>query len=304
MPPMPDSLPPTPPTPPTPPAALAEIIAHKRDEVERAKAKVSMSELEGLVAQAEPPRNFFAAVRRHMDALHFSIIAEIKRRSPSAGLIRPEYADIEGREFKPETIARAYHANGAAAISCLTDERFFGGKLSYIERVKEAVPLPVLRKDFIIDPWQLWESRAAGADAVLLIAECLNESQIVDLLILSQQLQMTALLEVHDMENLLRVRPYVGFPHAGYCLLGINNRDLSSMTVDVAHTLRLADLVEERSSLVSESGIKTREDLLRLRSVGVRIALVGEHLMRQPDPGAALSLLTRSGFSEPKPPSV
>lgn len=303
MPHMPDDLPPTPPT---PPAALAEIVANKREEVERAKATVSMSELEGLVAQAEPPRNFFAAVTRHPDAVHFSIIAEIKRRSPSAGLIRPEYADDgegAGEGFKPETIARAYHANGAAAISCLTDEKFFGGKLSYIERVKEAVPLPVLRKDFIIDPWQLWESRAAGADAVLLIAECLNESQIVDLLILSQQLQMTALLEVHDMENLLRVRPYVGFPHAGYCLLGINNRDLSSMTVDVAHSLRLADLVEDRLSLVSESGIRSREDLLKLRSVGVRIALVGEHLMKQADPGAALAALSRSPFSGPKRPS-
>ena len=291
----------TPPLPPREtPAVLAEIVAHKREEIERGKAALPMSELEGLVAQAEPPRNFFGAVTRHPDAVHFSVIAEIKRRSPSAGLIRPEYADSPsgaGGGFKPETIARAYHANGAAAISCLTDEKFFGGHLSYIERIKEAVPLPVLRKDFIIDPWQLWESRAAGADAILLIAECLNDSEIVDLLILSQQLQMTALLEVHDMENLLRVRPYVGFPHAGYGLLGINNRDLSTMTVDLSHTLRLTDLVEQRSILVSESGIKTRDDLLRLRSVGVRIALVGEHLMKQDDPGAALAALTRSPFA-------
>jgi indole-3-glycerol phosphate synthase len=285
-----------------PPSTLAEIVAHKREEVARAKVALPMSELEGLVAQAEPPRNFFSAVTRHDDAVHFSIIAEIKRKSPSAGLIRPEYADSkDGGEggFKPETIARAYHANGAAAISCLTDEKHFGGHLSFIERIKEAVPLPVLRKDFIIDPWQLWESRAAGADAILLIAECLNDSEIVDMLILSQQLQMTALLEVHDMENLLRVRPYVGFPHAGYGLLGINNRDLSTMTVDLAHTIRLADLVEQRSILVSESGIKTRDDLLKLRSVGVRIALVGEHLMRQDDPGAALAQLVRSRFRPP-----
>jgi len=275
------------------PAALLEIIEHKRRELERAKAAVSMSELEAQVAQAEPPRNFFRAVTRHRSAVHLSIIAEIKRKSPSAGLIRPEYA---GDAFEPETIARAYHANGAAAISCLTDESFFGGHLSFIDRIKAAVPLPVLRKDFIIDPWQLWESRAAGADAVLLIAECLNESELVDMLILSQQLQLTALLEVHDMENLLRVRPHVGFPHQGYSLLGINNRDLSTMTVDLSHTLRLADLVEDRTTLVSESGIKTHEDLLRLRSVGVRIALVGEHLMRQDDPGAALAALIRSTF--------
>lgn len=253
-----------------------------------------MSELEALVAQADPPRNFFRAVTRHPDAVHFSVIAEVKRKSPSAGLIRPEY---EGDGFQPETIARAYYDNGAVAISCLTDERYFGGHLSFIERIKAAVPLPVLRKDFIIDPWQLWESRAAGADAVLLIAECLNESQLVDLLILSQQLQLTTLLEVHDMENLLRVRPHIGFPHPGYALLGINNRDLNTMRVDLSHTLRLADLVDDRSILVSESGIRSRDDLLRLRSVGVRIALVGEHLMRQDDPGAALAALTRSAFS-------
>jgi indole-3-glycerol phosphate synthase len=279
-------------TPANPPATLREIVEHKRAEVDRAKSQVSMAELEALVAQADPPRNFFRAVTRHPDALHFSVIAEVKRRSPSAGLMRPEY---EGEGFKPETIARAYFEHGAAAISCLTDERYFGGHLSHLERIRAAAPLPVLRKDFIIDPWQLWESRAHGADAVLLIAECLNESEIVDLLILAQQLQLTTLLEVHDMENLLRVRPHVGFPHAGYCLLGINNRDLSTMKVDLAHTLRLADMVPEHLSiLVSESGIRTRQDVLRLRSVGVRIGLVGEHLMKQDDPGAALAALKKS----------
>lgn len=247
-----------------------------------------MSELEAMVAQAEPPRNFFRAVTRHPPGVHTSVIAEIKRRSPSAGLIRPEY---EGDAFKPEDIARQYLDAGASAISCLTDEKFFGGHLSYIERVKEAVPLPVLRKDFIIDPWQLWESRAAGADAVLLIAECLNESELVDMLILAQQLQLTTLLEVHAMDNLLRVRPHVGFPHPGYALLGINNRDLQAMSTDLNHTLRLVDLVEDRTILVSESGIKTPDDLARLRTQGVRIVLVGEHLMRQSSPGEALKVL-------------
>ena len=286
---------PEPPAQPPAPPQLREIVEHKREEVARAKAATPMNELEALVAQAEPPRNFFRAVTHHPDALHFSVIAEVKRRSPSAGLIRPEY---DGDAFKPETIARAYFEHGAAAISCLTDERFFGGSLSYIERIKGAAPLPVLRKDFIIDPWQLWESRAAGADAVLLIAECLNESEIVDLLILAQQLRLTTLLEAHDMENLLRLRPHVGFPHAGYCLLGINNRDLSTMRVDLSHTLRLADMVPEHLSiLVSESGIRTREDVLRLRSVGVRIGLVGEHLMRAEDPGKALAALVASRFS-------
>lgn len=270
------------------PAVLAQIVAHKRDEVARAKASVSMRELEAMVAQQEPPRNFFRMVTRHQNARDTAVIAEVKRASPSAGLIRAEY---DGDGFKPEDIAKAYFLNGASAISCLTDEKFFGGHLSFIERIKDAVPLPVLRKDFLIDPYQLWESRASGADAVLLIAECLTESQIVDMLILAQQLGMTVLLEVHSMENLLRVRPHVGFPHPAYCLLGINNRDLTTMRVDLAHTLRMVDLVDQREVLVSESGIQTREDLARLAAEDVRIVLVGEHLMRQTSPGKALAEL-------------
>ncbi|MFI4898378.1 MAG: indole-3-glycerol phosphate synthase TrpC [Phycisphaerales bacterium JB059] len=288
MPQDPESQPPRP----SMPETLAAIVEHKREEVERAKAEVSMKELEARVAQADPPRNFFGALRRMSEAGLTAVIAEIKRRSPSAGWIRPEY---ESDDFSPEVIARAYLNGGASAISCLTDERFFGGRLEFIQRIKDVVPLPVLRKDFIIDPWQLWEARAAGADAVLLIAECLTESQIVDLLILSQQLQMTALLEVHSMENLLRVRPHVGFPHPGYGLLGINNRDLHTMTTDLSHTVRLVDMVEDTSVLVSESGIRTPEDLTRLRRAGVRIVLVGEHLMRAEHPGEALErLLGRS----------
>jgi indole-3-glycerol phosphate synthase len=279
----------------TPPAVLAEILAHKRDEVERAKSKIPFAELEAAVAQAEPPRNFFRAVTRS-GTNETAVIAEVKRRSPSAGLIRPEY---DGEAFRPEAIAREYERAGAAAISCLTDERFFGGHLAFLERIKDAVGIPVLRKDFLIDPWQLWESRAAGADAVLLIAEALTESVMVDMLILAQQLRMTVLLEVHSMENLLRVRPHVGFPHPTYCLLGINNRDLTTMTTSLGHTLRLVDLVEDPSVLVSESGIRTPEDLTRLRDVGVRIVLVGEHLMRQPSPGEALRLLLGQGDAKP-----
>lgn len=270
------------------PAVLRAILERKRSEVYEAKARTPMKRLEALVAQAEPPRNFFAAVTRHPPTRPIAVIAEIKRRSPSAGLIRPEY---DGDAFRPEDIAQRYHAAGAAAISCLTDEHFFGGHLSYIERVKAAVPLPVLRKDFIIDPWQLWESRAAGADAVLLIAEALTESRLVDMMILAQQLRLTVLVEVHDTENLLRVRPHIGFPHPSYCLLGINNRDLRTMETDMSHTLRLVDLVEQPGVLVSESGIKTRADLARLQEKGVRTVLIGEHLMRQEDPGAALAAL-------------
>jgi indole-3-glycerol phosphate synthase len=208
------------------------------------------------------------------------IIAEVKRKSPSAGVIR--------QDFDPVDIAARYHEAGASAISCLTDEADFGGRLAYIQMIRDRVPLPVLRKDFIVDAWQIWESRASGADAILLIAECLTEAQIVDFQIQAVELGLTTLLEVHDVENLYRVQHHVGFPHRGYALLGINNRDLRTMTTDLSHTLRLAELIEDRSILVSESGIRTAEDLRRLRSHGVHIALVGEHLMRQPDPGLAL----------------
>ncbi len=285
---------------------LAEIVEHKRREVAERMARTSFAELEAQVAQAEPARNFFAAVTNHSDPLHMSIIAEIKRRSPSAGLIRPEFARdadpaLEGSTgFDPVRIARLYHANGARAISCLTDEKYFGGSLAFIERIKAAVPLPVLRKDFVLEPWQLWESRAAGADAVLLIAELLTLAQIVDMMILGQRLGLTTLLEVHSMENLLRVRPHVGFPHPSYALLGINNRDLDTQRVDLSHTLRLVDLVENPWALVSESGIREWSDLMRLRKHSVRIALVGESLMREADPGRALAGLLKRAYRSPE----
>jgi len=271
-----------------PPASLREIVEHKREEVARAQAATPLAVLQERIGELGRPRNFFAAVTRHPRADHIAVIAEIKRRSPSAGLLRPEYA---ADDFDPVRIARAYHAAGASALSVLTDEKFFGGRLEWIHRVRDAAPLPVLRKDFIIDPWQVWESRAAGADAILLIAECLTESAMIDLMILARELQLTTLVETHDMDNLLRVRPHVSFPARSYMLLGINNRDLTTMRTDLNHTLRLLDLVDDKSILVSESGIRRPEDLTRLRSHGVRIALVGESLMREPDPGAALTNL-------------
>lgn len=278
---------PTMPTMPATTPTLEQILAHKRVEVAGAKGRTPLEAMRERALASPEPRNFFAAVTRPAEG-RTSLIAEIKRRSPSAGLIRREY---DSALFSPEDIARRYEAAGAAAISCLTDREFFGGDLGFIARVKGAVGLPVLRKDFIVDAWQVYESRAAGADAVLLISEALGEGEMVDLLILAQQLHLTTLLEVHSVENLLRVRPYVGFPHRSYALLGINNRDLSSMTTDLSHTLRLADLVEDRSVLVSESGIRTPEDLRRLREAGVRIVLVGEHLMRAENPGEAARAL-------------
>jgi len=268
--------------------ALAEIVEHKRGEVEAAKKAVPLEGLKERIGELGRPRNFFQAVTRRKGANATSVIAEIKRKSPSAGWIRDEY---KVEDFDPARIAKRYHEAGAAAISCLTDEKYFAGRLEYIHRVRDAVPLPVLRKDFIVDPYQVWESRAAGADAILLIAECLSQSELVDLMILARELQLTTLVEVHSMENLLRVRPHVGFPDRSYGLLGINNRDLSAMKTDIAHTLRLIDLVDDPSVLVSESGIRTPEDLKKLRAAGVNIVLVGEHLMREDDPGAALRKL-------------
>jgi len=261
---------------------LAKIVEHKRQEIDAAMQQRPLDDLQRAVADAEPPRNFFKALTRPKDELR--VIAEVKKASPSAGLIR--------EDFDPVAIAAAYHENGAAAISCLTDEHYFQGSLDDIAQIKAAVPLPVLRKDFIIDPWQLYEARAAGADAVLLIAECIpDEALLLDLLILATELRMTTLLEVYEVDNLLKVRPHIGFPHSQYMLLGINNRDLRTMTTDIGHTLRLLGMVEQAEILVSESGIRSHEDVQRLREVGVHRILVGEHLMRQPDIGAALRQL-------------
>ena len=261
-------------------AVLKDILEHKATEVAEAKARVPLEELRERIAELGRPRNFFQAVvdRRHPNTTH--AIAEVKRMSPSAGVIRDD--------FDPVAIARAYAENGAAAISCLTDGRFFGGRLEYIHAIRDTVKLPVLRKDFIVDIYQVWESRAAGADAILLIAEALPERDIIDFQILATELGMTTLLEVHDVDHLLRAVNIVGFPHASYSLLGINNRDLRTMKTSIEHSMRLAEMLEDTSVLVSESGIRTPEDLARLRAHGIHIVLVGEHLMRQPDPGAAL----------------
>jgi len=260
---------------------LEQIVAHKHEEVASAKSVRPLEEVRKAALDTAKPRNFYKAMTRPND--HVRVIAEVKKASPSAGLIR--------EDFDPVAIARAYADAGAAAISCLTDEKYFQGRLEYLTQIKQSVPLPVLRKDFIVDPYQVYEARAAGADAVLLIAECLDEALMIDLLILAAELQLTALVEVHAVESLLAVRPHIGYPHPGYFLLGINNRDLTTMTTDLNHTLRLVDMVDDASILVSESGIRTHDDIARLQGAGVNSVLVGEHLMRQPDPGEALTRL-------------
>ena len=252
-------------------------------EVQQARDRTPLEAIKDRIQELGRPRNFFRSVVRDRTPRHFSIIAEVKRKSPSGGLIR--------EDFDPVDIASRYHQAGAAAISCLTDEHWFGGELAYIHRIRDAVPLPVLRKDFIVDEYQVWESRAAGADAILLISEALSEGQIIDYQILATELGMTTLLEVHSVENFYKISNYVGFPHSGYSLLGINNRNLKSMETDLGHTFRMLDLVEDRRVVVSESGIRTGADLARLRRQEINIALVGEHLMREPDPGRGLQVM-------------
>lgn len=260
---------------------LAQILADKRDEVAHARRQESLAQIKARAAETANPRNFFHAVTRPRNQLR--IIAEIKRASPSAGLIRPD--------FDPVAIAQAYYKSGAAAISCLTDTKYFQGSLAFLAQIKTAVPIPVLQKDFIIDPYQLYQARAAGADAVLLIAECLSEAHLIDLLILATDLKLTTLVEVHEVESLLRVRPHIGFPHPSYTLLGINNRNLKTMTTDLSHTLRMLEMVENPEVLVAESGIAGPEDVAKLRQAGINRILVGEYLLRHPDPGAALRTL-------------
>jgi len=261
---------------------LNKILQTKREEVVRLKADMGLAAMKSAAAAAPPARNFFAAVTKPPRRL-VNLIAEVKKASPSAGVIRAD--------FDPVVIARQYEQAGADALSVLTDEQYFQGSLEYLQLVRQSVALPVLRKDFLIDPIQVYQSRAAGADAVLLIAAALPHGLMLDLMILATELRMTVLLEVHDADELMRVRSTIGFPHTSYSLLGVNNRDLNTFHVDIGTTMRLSDLAGEGVPLVSESGIRTRDDVLRLRSAGVSAILVGETLMRAGDIRSAVDAL-------------
>jgi indole-3-glycerol phosphate synthase len=251
---------------------LDEIVAHKRLEVSARRTDRPVEQLRDMIAELGRPRNFFHAVTRKSQG-PLNLIGEIHRASPDAGVIRAD--------FDPIAIAKQYASGGASALSIHTDERYFQGRLDDLHAVRDVVKLPVLRKDFIIDPYQVYESRAFGADAILLIADCLETSQLIDLQILATELHMTCLIEVHDIDNLMRVRDRViGFPHRSYSLIGINNRDLRTSIVDIGTTLRLAELIEDRSVLVSESGIESHDDVKKLADAGVRAVLVGESLLR------------------------
>jgi indole-3-glycerol phosphate synthase len=253
---------------------LEQIIADKRKEVAKRKMEQPLEELKEQLVLLGKCRNFYKAVTK-TNKRGLNVIAEIKKASPSAGVIC--------RDFAPVTIAKTYERCGADAISVLTDEKYFQGKLEYIDHVKHAVDLPILRKDFIIDIWQVYESRVAGADAILLIAEALKPAELIDLMIAAAELTLTVLLEVHDADSLLAVRSMVGFPKKGYSVLGINNRDLTTMKVDLNTTSRLAGLLDNKVDLVTESGIKTRADVEKLKTAGISAVLIGQTLCESND---------------------
>lgn len=258
------------------PDVLKEILETKRVEVAAAKAAVPLAEVEARAVAAAPTRGLTEHLRRR-PGQQVRVLAEIKRASPSAGAIRAG-AD-------PQEIARAYLRGGAAAISVLTDEKYFDGKLEFLARVREVVEIPLLRKDFVIDPYQVVEARAAGADAVLLIVAALSPNQLRELMACAEQHQLDALVEVHDLQEAETAIA------ANANLIGVNHRDLRTFTIDMSLTSQVAPLVPPDAVLVAESGIKVADDLTLLGAVGAHAVLVGEQLMRAPSPGDALRAL-------------
>jgi indole-3-glycerol phosphate synthase len=250
---------------------LDEIVAYKRSFVEECRRKTPLREIERRALDAEPVRGFERALREQ-SARGCALIAEIKTASPSKGVIR------DGVD--PAEIARIYERNGASCVSVLTDERYFRGSVERFWAVRAAAGLPILRKDFIIDSYQLYEARAYGADAALLIAACLDDSLLADLIEIAAQLGLDVLLEVHDETEMLRAEK------TGVKLIGINNRDLATFVTDLSVTERLAALAPERALLVSESGITSSDDVRRVHRMGARAVLVGEAIMREVDMGA------------------
>ncbi len=257
---------------------LDEILEHKRGELERARRRTPPETLAARArAVAGAPRGFRRAVA---SGPRPRIVAEIKRRSPSRGEIR--------QDFDPVACAKAYADAGAAALSVLTDAHYFGGELGFLEQVRAAVGLPLLRKDFLIDPYQVDEARVHGADAVLLIAAALSPEDLVALRVHARGRGLDALVEVHDEGELETALA------AGADLIGINNRDLRSFEVDLGVSERLAARVPEGVVLIAESGIFTPADVARLEAAGAHACLVGESLMREPDLGLALRRLRRT----------
>lgn len=256
------------------PTVLDQIIATKRGEVDAAKRRRPEKALLAEIASAPPVRNFFTPLAVSGP---IKLIAEVKKASPSKGVIRAD--------FNPVEIAKTYAEHRATCLSVLTDEKYFQGHIDDLSRVRAAVDLPLLRKDFILDRYQVLEARAAGADAVLLIAECLDDCHLRGLHDEIVALGMTPLVELYEPENLKRVFD------AGATLIGINNRDLRTFETDLEHTLRLRQRIPDECVLVAESGIRTRADVLQLEAARVDAMLVGETLMASPDLGGAVDAL-------------
>ena len=263
-------------------SVLDAILAQARERVAVEQGRRPLGFSHPAVTQAPPVRPFGDALARPG---RVNVIAEHKRRSPSRGAIREDLAPVD--------VARRYEAAGAIAISVLTDESFFGGRLDHLVQARAAVALPVLRKDFVLDPWQVWEARAAGADAVLLIVAALTDAELRGLLGVAREAGVDALVEVHDPSELARALA------AGSRIVGVNNRDLKTLAVSLQPALSLAPAIPDDVVAVAESGIRTSADLRRLGDAGFDAFLVGERLMSAPDPGEALRELI-AGAERPR----
>jgi indole-3-glycerol phosphate synthase len=249
---------------------LDRIVDARRERLVMEQRRVPLPVLKMAARKADAPRDFAAALSRE----GLNVIAEMKKASPSRGVLRAD--------FQPVPLAQSFEQAGAAALSVLTEEEHFQGSLEYLRRAHAGVTLPVLRKDFIVDAWQVWEARAAEADSFLLIVAVLGDGLLRELLALGRELGMEPLVEVHTAEELQRALA------AGARILGVNNRDLRSFAVRVETSLELVESIPQECIAVSESGLRTHEDLQRLRAAGFDAFLIGEHLMQAPDPAAAL----------------
>ena len=256
---------------------LQRILARKAEEVAQRRGERPLAELQARNADLPPARGFVDAVRRRVGAGEAAVIAEVKKASPSKGLIRAD--------FDPAAIARSYEAGGAACLSVLTDVDFFQGSDAYLREARAACALPVLRKDFTIDPYQVHETRMLGADCILLIVAALDDAALAGMVNLAHEIGLDVLVEVHDIDELERAL------QTDAALIGVNNRNLRTFAVSLDTTLDLREAVPRDRILVTESGIATRDDVLRMREAGVDAFLVGESFMREGDPGAALRRL-------------